>query len=62
MALNSLPPSNALRCFHWAAPCENFTQAADELFITPSAVSHQIKTLELYLGEACFFDRAGKGS
>lgn len=59
MAINSLPPLNSLRCFDKAARCENFTEAADELFITPSAVSHHIKTLENYLGAPLFY-RSGR--
>jgi LysR family glycine cleavage system transcriptional activator len=41
-----LPPLNSLRAFECAARHLSFTKAADELNITQSAVSHQIKTLE----------------
>ncbi len=43
-----------LRTFCVAARHESFSAAADELFITPSAVSHQIKSLEEELGQRLF--------
>ncbi|MEO1035985.1 MAG: LysR substrate-binding domain-containing protein [Pseudomonadota bacterium] len=43
-----------LRTFCVAAKNESFSAAADELFITPSAVSHQIKNLEEELGLKLF--------
>lgn len=49
-----IPPLNALRAFEVAARHLSFTRAADELFVTPSAVSHQIKTLEDNLGLLLF--------
>jgi LysR family glycine cleavage system transcriptional activator len=54
-----LPPLTALRCFEMAARRESFTLAADELFLTPSAVSHQIKSLEAFLGNQLFL-RVGR--
>ena len=53
MAL-SIPALNQLRCFQVAARHESFTLAADELCLTPSAVSHQIRTLETTLGVDLF--------
>lgn len=50
----SLPPLNALRAFEAAARHLSFTKAADELNVTPAAVSHQIKALEDLLGLALF--------
>jgi LysR family glycine cleavage system transcriptional activator len=50
----TLPPLNPLRAFEVAARYSSFTKAADELFVTPSAVSHQVKTLEEHLGLALF--------
>ena len=49
-----IPPLNPLRAFEVAARHLSFTRAAEELFVTPSAVSHQIKTLEESLGIALF--------
>jgi len=54
LTIRHLPPLNALRCFEAAARKGSFNQAADELFVTPSAVSHQIKTLETFLGLKLF--------
>jgi LysR family glycine cleavage system transcriptional activator len=47
-------PLNSLRVFESAARNQSFALAAEELFITASAVSHQIKTLENYLGLSLF--------
>ncbi|MGE0714546.1 MAG: transcriptional regulator GcvA [Alphaproteobacteria bacterium] len=49
-----LPPLNALRAFEAAARHASFTKAAGELFVTPAAVSHQVKALEDFLGMALF--------
>ena len=49
-----LPPLNTLRSFEAAARTGSFSQAAQELAVTASAVSHQIKSLENYLGVALF--------
>lgn len=54
MAVRRLPPLNALRAFEAAARFESFNRAAGELHVTPSAVSHQIRTLEAFLGVALF--------
>ncbi|TVO77786.1 transcriptional regulator GcvA [Sedimenticola selenatireducens] len=43
------PPLNAIRAFEAAARHLSFSLAAEELHVTASAVSHQIKTLEEYL-------------
>ena len=48
-----------LRTFCVAARHESFRTASEELFITASAVSHQIKSLEEELGEQ-LFDRTGR--
>lgn len=47
-------PIRGLRSFCVAAQCLSFKQAASQLFITPSAVSHQIKQLEEQLGVVLF--------
>lgn len=49
-----LPPLNAIKVFEAAARSESFVAAADELSVTASAVSHQIKTLEEFLGVVLF--------
>lgn len=49
-----LPPLNALRAFETAARHLSFTKAADELNVTPAAVSHQVKALEDLLGVTLF--------
>lgn len=49
---------NGLRVFAVAAAHLNFAQAAKELNVSPSAVSHQIRTLEEYLGARLFLREA----
>jgi LysR family glycine cleavage system transcriptional activator len=49
-----LPPLNALRAFEAAARHLSLTRAAEELHVTPAAVSHQVKGLEAYLGVKLF--------
>lgn len=44
-----LPLLNALKTFVVAGRYLNFTKAAEELLVSPSAVSHQIRVLEEYL-------------
>src|SRR5262247_3642016 len=55
-----LPPLNALRVFEAAARHLSFKAAAVELSITQAAVSHQVKSLEEYLGVE-LFRRSGRG-
>lgn len=57
---NKLPALHLFSVFEAAARHENFKQAAGELFITPSAVSHQIKALETFLGFE-LFQRKSRG-
>lgn len=52
--MRRLPPLNALRAFEAAARHLSFTKAANELFVTQAAVSHQIKALEDWLGLPLF--------
>lgn len=52
-----LPPLNALRAFEAAARHVSFVAAAEELAVTPAAISHQIKALEENLGVALFVRR-----
>jgi LysR family glycine cleavage system transcriptional activator len=49
-----LPPLNALRAFEAAARHGSVKHAADELSVTPGAVSQMIKALELHLGVKLF--------
>ncbi|WCM94677.1 LysR substrate-binding domain-containing protein [Acidovorax sp. NCPPB 2350] len=50
----TLPSTQALACFEAAARHESYTRAAQELFLTQSAVSRQILALEDFLGVALF--------
>ena len=50
----ALPPLNALRAFEAAARHLSFRKAAQELHVTPAAISHQLKALEDYLGVKLF--------
>ncbi|WP_368185012.1 transcriptional regulator GcvA [Aestuariibius sp. HNIBRBA575] len=49
-----LPPLTALRAFDAAARHMSFSKAADELNVTPAALSFQIKSLEEHLGQPVF--------
>lgn len=49
-----LPSLNAIRAFEAAARLQSFSRAADELSVTQSAVSRQIKKLEAELGQNLF--------
>ncbi|MBE7184461.1 MAG: transcriptional regulator GcvA [Methylobacterium mesophilicum] len=49
-----VPGTRALRVFDAAARHLNFTRAADEVGLTPAAVSHQIKEMEEQLGAVLF--------
>lgn len=49
-----LPALNALKAFEAAARHESFTRAAEELYVTQGAVSHQVKALEQELGIKLF--------
>ncbi len=49
-----LPPLNGLRTFEAAARHLSFTKAAEELHVTPAAVSQQVKTLEDYFDVRLF--------
>ncbi len=52
--MRQLPPLNALHAFEVAAKYLSFQQAAEELDVTSTAVSHQIKVLEHRLGIPLF--------
>ena len=49
-----LPPLNGLRAFEASARHLSFRRAADELCVTPGAVSQQVKSLEASIGVKLF--------
>lgn len=56
----NIPPLNPLRVFEAVARLKSFSKAAEELFVSQSAVSRQIGLLEDYLGIQFFHrDRSG---
>lgn len=57
MRARRLPPLAALRAFEAAARHLSFREAAAELAVTPTAISHQIRLLEQTLGTALFVRR-----
>jgi len=58
--MRKLPPLNSMRAFESAARHLSFSKAADELRVTPAAISQQIKILEDYF--ACpLFNRQARG-
>lgn len=58
--MDALPPLNALRAFEVAGRLCSVSAAAQELCVTPAAVSRQIHLLEDYLGTALFHRRHRK--
>lgn len=52
--MRRLPPLSALRAFEAAAMHGSFKSAANELAVTPTAISHQIRSLEDYTGLTLF--------
>ena len=52
--MRKLPPLGALRAFEAAARRLSFKEAATELGVTPTAVSHQIRSLEAICGQRLF--------
>lgn len=55
-----LPPLPSLRSFEAAARKGSFKKAADELHVTPSAISHAVQSLEDYLGVRLFHRQTRK--
>ena len=49
-----LPPLPSARAFEAAARRLSFQGAAEELHVTPSAISHQVRSLEIFLGVGLF--------
>ncbi|MBB4650580.1 LysR family glycine cleavage system transcriptional activator [Aminobacter niigataensis] len=56
----SLPPLNPLRAFEATARHLSVSNAAVELFVTPGAVSRQVRALESHLGTLLFLRGSGK--
>ncbi|MFO0994031.1 MAG: transcriptional regulator GcvA [Hyphomicrobiales bacterium] len=54
-----LPPLNALKAFEAAARHLSISQAANELCVTPAAISHQVRLLEDHIGLPVF-ERSGR--
>lgn len=52
--MRHLPPLSSLRAFEAAARHGSFKKASAELAVTPTAISHQIRALEDYLGNPLF--------
>lgn len=52
--MDSLPPLNPLRAFEAAGRLQSIRRAADELLVTPGAVSRQVQRLETFLGIRLF--------
>ena len=52
--MRKLPPLTALRAFEAAARLASFKRAAQELSLSPTAISHQVRQLEDRLGLALF--------
>jgi len=55
--MRNLPPLAELRAFEAAGRHLSFKAAATELAVTPTAISHQIKLLEVFCGHALFHRR-----
>lgn len=58
--MRRLPPLGSLRAFEAAARLESFKDAATELGVTPTAISHQVRQLEAELGTPLFVRRTRK--
>ncbi|GJD57587.1 LysR substrate-binding domain-containing protein [Methylobacterium dankookense] len=52
--MQHLPSLHALRAFEAAARLGSFARAGEELRLTPSAISHQVRALEQHLGRPLF--------
>ena len=55
-----LPPLESLRFFEAAARHESFKRASTELYVSPAAVAHRVRTLEKHLGSQ-LFERRNRG-
>lgn len=52
--MRKLPPLAQLRAFEAAARHMSFKKAAEELAVTPTAISHHVRSLELFCGQSLF--------
>lgn len=59
MTKTKFPPLSALRAFEAAARCRSFTDGANDLGLTQTAVSHHVKNLEQFL-QVSLFEREGR--
>lgn len=58
--MTGLPPLRALHYFHQAALYSSFSVAAEHLHVTHSAISHQIRQLESWMGKPLFVRSHGR--
>ena len=58
--MTGLPPLRALHYFHQAALHSSFSMAAEGLHVTHSAISHQIRQLESWMGKPLFVRSNGR--
>lgn len=59
--MRKIPSFVLIRAFEAAARLQSFTHAAHEFYLTPSAISHQVKELEEYFGRPLFFKTQSPG-
>src|SRR2546428_234523 len=60
LASRRLPFLNGVKAFEAAARCGSFARAADELHVSPAAVSRMVHLLEERLGQALFERKANR--
>ena len=54
------PPLHLINIFEASARHQSFKLASEELHLSPSAISHQVKSLETYLGFSLFTRKSRK--
>src|SRR5450432_3273484 len=60
VAMRKLPFLNGIRAFEAAARAASFAKAADELHVTPAAISRMVQLLEQRLGLQLFERKANR--
>ena len=60
VAMRKLPFLNGIRAFEAAARAASFAKAADELHVTPAAISRMVQLLEQRLGFQLFERKANR--